>query len=330
MRKGFLAICSVLLVLIISIALLVPSCAPTTGTIEVKATLCGVAWQGAVNYTLTPASGSAFTGNIVPKTFTVAPGTWTCGSVVGGPAGAFLNSIKPSASQSLVAGGTITFTLDFELNQDAAIVLPLLPWTVNGIPIQGPPYYYELGAVCNTIDVHFLQWVNGCPGYNVTLNETSKLYIHYDGYVGGPPNPPVTLHVVNADCAVNKTLQGQGLLPVKKSQVASFKGIPVHPGMEDIPLNFCDDSAYLDVETQWQLVKCLNYTKSINWFGISLFMPSPGHECVLFELVLSAPGTYHFTLHAEAELKLVDDVDVNPGNNKVVSLPLSLTVVVPP
>jgi hypothetical protein len=323
MRKGFLAICLSLVVAVVLLAAFVPSCTPTTGKIEVKATLCGVAWQGAVNYTLTPASGSAFTGNIVPKTFTVAPGTWTCGSVVGGPAGAFLKSITPSATQAVSAGGTITFTLDFELNQDAAI--EFLYWTVNGEPKQPGPTLEAMP--CQIIDVHFKQWVNGCQGYNVTMNETSKLWIHYDGYVEGPPPPFVWLHVVNDLCAVNKTPTPQGLPPVKKSQVTSFKGVPVQPGMPDINLNFCDDTAYLDVETSWELKKCVNYTKSINWFGISF--PQGEHECVLFELLTLAPGTYHFTLVAEAEVKLVGAEDGNLTNNKAVSLPLSLTVIVP-
>ena len=125
MRKRLIPIYSVLVVAIVLLAAFVPSCTPTptTGTIVVQATLCGTPWQGAVNYTLTLAGGtSPVSGTGVPTTHgNMTAGTWTCAYNAGGPAGAFLNSIQPSASQSLVAGGTITFTLDFELNQDAAI-----------------------------------------------------------------------------------------------------------------------------------------------------------------------------------------------------------------
>lgn len=114
MRKVFIAICSVLLVLVVSLAILVPSCAPTTGTIEVKYTLCGFPWQGALNYTLT--GPSTISGNTVPATHAdAAPGTWTCNYVSGGPLGAFLVDITPSATQSLKAGERITFTLNLEL-----------------------------------------------------------------------------------------------------------------------------------------------------------------------------------------------------------------------
>ena len=87
----------------------------------------------------------------------------------------------------------------------------------------------------------------------------------------------------------------------------------------------------LDVHTQWQLVKGTNYTKAINWFGISKIMIEPGaHPCVLFELVLPAPGIYQFTLFASAEVALVGATDVNPANNSAMSPQLTLTVTVPP
>ena len=42
MRKGVFAICSVLLVLVVSIAALAPGCTPTTGTIEVEKISFGI------------------------------------------------------------------------------------------------------------------------------------------------------------------------------------------------------------------------------------------------------------------------------------------------
>jgi len=316
MRKGFLAIC---LVLVVLLAALAPSCGPTTGTIVVKATICGAPWQGALNYTLTPTGGSATNGTAVPYTHSsMLPGTWTCAYVSGGPGGAyFLNN--PSASQTLVAGGTITFTFDFELKQDAAI--QFLTWTVNGVPWQSPA---EVGP-CNVTDVHFLQWVKGCTGYNVTLNETDWLQI-----IASPANPfPVTIYVVNADCALNKTPTPQGVPAIKKSQVPSINNATVQVGA-NITL-VPGMPAMLDAHTVWQLVKGTNYTKNINWLGISKMPFDPmhvPHPCVLFELV-APPGAYQFQLIASAHVDLVGATDVNMTNNDAMGPPLILTVVVP-
>lgn len=323
MKKRLIPIYAVLVVAIVLLAVFVPSCGPTTGTIEVKATLCGNPWptQGtvAMNYTLTPGTGSPINGNNVSATFSVDPGTWTCGNVSGGPAGAHLDSIKPSATQTVSKGGNITFTLDFELDQDAAI--EWLTWTVNGEPFVGSEL--QGGAVCNIIDAHFKQWVNGCEEYQVAVNETSVLLITQT------QGPVATVYAVNDLCAVNKT-PTQGLPPVKKSQVVSINGEPLEPG--DSWVLMFNIVTPLDVETAWQLVKETDYTKSINWFGISLGGPQePGHECVLFELVLPMPhAQYKFTLQTSAMVALVDDTDVNTENNDSGWSPaLFLTVNVP-
>lgn len=319
MTKRLLAI---YLILIVLLAAMVPSCTGGgNGTIEVNATLCGVPWTGNVSYTLTPASGSPVNGNNVTATFSVATGNWTCAYVSGGPAGAFLKSIKPSATQTVVANQKTTFTLDFELNQDAAI--HFTTWTLNGLPWQSSTL--EVGP-CNITDVHFLQWVDGCVGYNVTLNETDWLTI-----TAAPQNPgPVFIYVVNATCALNKTPTPQGTSAVKKSQVPSINNataqvganltlVPGQPGM-------------LDVHTVWQLVKGTNYTKSINWLGISKppFVEPGPHPCVLFELVVPVPGVYTFTLVASAHVDLVGSTDVNHGNDDAMSPPLTLIVTVGP
>jgi hypothetical protein len=320
MRKRFVAIYSVVVVAIVLLAAFVPSCGPTTGNIVVQVTRCGSPWQGAVNYTLT-GPGSSINGTSVQSTHSsLAPGTWTCAYVSGGPAGAFLNSTQPSATQSLSAGGTITFTLVFELNQDAAIQWST--WTVNGNNLTQSTY--EVGP-CNVTDVHFQQWVNGCTGYNVALNETDWLTI-----TANPANPgPVWIYVVNADCALNKTPPPQGTSAVKKSQVPSINNATAQVGANLTLVAGC--STQLDVHTQWQLVKGTNYTKSINWLGVSkapFELPGP-HPCVLFELV-AMPGFYQFTLVAHAHVDLVGSTDVNPANNDAMSLfLLTLNVLVP-
>lgn len=319
MKKRFVPTYSILAIAIVLLAALAPGCpgGATTGTIVVQATLCGTPWQGATNYTLTASEGwSPDSGTAVPTTYmNMTATTWTCAYVSGGPAGAFLNSIKPSASQNLAAGGTITFTFDFELNQDAAI--KWLTWTVNGEPWLNSSGIWA--QPCMVIDAHFQQWVNGCPQRVVEVNETSWLWVAYTPLQG----PPVTIYAVNDWYALNKTPEP----PDKVSQVPSFNGTPVEEGA-NITLN-PQDWVELDVETAWQLAKETNYTKSINWLGIStvaMFEQNGPHPCVLFELVVPGPGVYVFTLIARAEVELVDDEDVNMDNNEAASPPAGLVV----
>jgi len=85
---------------------------PTTGTIQVNATLNGSSWSGTVNYTLT--GPGTLNGTSAPANFSSQPaGTWTLTYSSGGPTGAVLSSISPSTSQTLSGGGSITFTLNF-------------------------------------------------------------------------------------------------------------------------------------------------------------------------------------------------------------------------
>ena len=328
MRKRLVAIYSVLVVAIVLLAVLVPSCGGGGGvqlcTIEVKATLCDDPWEGDVQYTLTESGGSPINGTEVPDSFTVDCGNRTCAYVSGGPSGAYLESITPPSPQSVSEGGTITFTLNFELVQDAWI--EFVEWTINGervIPNISEPCMVKL---CDIIDVHFKQGVDGCERYQVAVNETSLVKLHWTYYQGPLPPAGVLLNVVNDWCALNKTPEPRH----KWSQVPSVNGKPVEPRYDVYELPFCMNMT-LDVETSWQLVKCLNYTKAINWLGISvseLFERAP-HPCVLFELIVPGPGVYQFTLQSSAEVALVDDGDVNPDNNHAMSPPLYVVVIVP-
>jgi hypothetical protein len=82
--------------------------------------------------------------------------------------------------------------------------------------------------VCQIIDVHFQQWVDGCLGYKVAVNERSWLKITQ---LAGPP-APVMIYIANNLCAVIKDPQ-----PIEKvSQVPSFNGDPVEKG--DLFLSF--------------------------------------------------------------------------------------------
>jgi len=132
MRKRILAISLSCLALGVLIAVLVLSCAQTPVTqtnIDVKATLDGSPWPssgtGAVSYTLTGPGATAPTtinGASVPNTHrNVNAGSWTCAYVSGVPAGASFVNITPSPTQSLSAGSTITFTLNFVTTPPVAL-----------------------------------------------------------------------------------------------------------------------------------------------------------------------------------------------------------------
>lgn len=88
---------------------------PTTGAIQVHATLNGTPWAGNVNYSLSgPVS---FAGNIVPADFQNRPtGNYNFTYISGGPTAAKLSSITPSTSQTLNGGQAITFNLNFIAN----------------------------------------------------------------------------------------------------------------------------------------------------------------------------------------------------------------------
>lgn len=93
---------------------------PTIGTIHVNATLDGQPWPatgyGFVEYRLAGPQGRERA--LVPETFpNMLTGLYTLTYLSGGPSNALLASIAPSPSQTLTAGGTITFTLHFRSRQ---------------------------------------------------------------------------------------------------------------------------------------------------------------------------------------------------------------------
>jgi len=171
---------------------------------------------------------------------------------------------------------------------------------------------------CQIIDVHFHQGVLGCPEYLAAVNETSYLQI-ID--LGNPPG--VQIYVANNWCALNKTPEP----PNKYSQGTTIDGEPVTP--ESPPFTFTPEGLVtLDVETEWQLTKEIDYTKSINWLGISVAPFIEPHPCVLFELVVPGPGQYFFQLDAWAEVVLGDAEDINTQNDVTAKSTLWLTVTV--
>jgi hypothetical protein len=256
MTKRLLAVYLVLVVLLVAF---IPGCTgPTTGTIEVKATLDSSPWTGSVNYTLTPASGSPISGTTVAKNFTVDAGNWTCAYVSGGP-GIFVN-ITPSTTQEVVAGGTKTFTLNFRTPATPDAWVTFKSWTINGIevdPAQGGPFVVTVGDI---IDCEYTEHVEGEQGEVVTVHQTSWLKIHNNGFEG-EPGPVIWLHAVNDPGAVTMDPDAEK----KENQTCTVDGVPV-PYCTEIELPFCE-WINLDVEVDWDLVICTEYEKTINWIG---------------------------------------------------------------
>jgi len=293
-NKKIFSIWSVLLILVISLAVVVPGCTPTTGTIEVKATLDGVSWNGSVDYTLTgPGAASPITGTSVEDSFTGDAGSWNCTYVSGGPAAAYFVNITPSETQSVSAGDTITFTLNFATYTasplDAEVKFDT--WTINGVPVAPGPH--TIGA--NTIiDIRYTEHVSGATGAHVNVKQTNWLSFHYTG-----PGEWTRLHVVNAWGAVQMDPDAD-----KLSQQATKDGLPVSK-CDYIEVIECTP-VLLDVETEWKLVVCNNYTKSINWIGF----PSPPD--ILFDADIASLGD-SFNLTAQACVEL--DHDADPTND---------------
>lgn len=329
MRKKIFSIWSVLLVLVISLAVLVPGCAEETPPgIIVDATLDGTPWTGPVEYTLTPDSGSPISGSSVAANFTADAGNWTCAYVSGGP-GTFVD-ITPSPTQELSAGGTIGFTLNFETSGIPTLVdasVQFVCWTVNGTPIpKGQPIVWVgQGAI---IDAHFKKHVSGNnTGATVTVHQTDWLDFHNDGYEGEQGGPTITLHCVNGWGAVTTEPDS-----TKLSQQCTVGGDDCWP-CDEFGVDYCEHIE-LDVETSWEQKICTNYTKNINWIGFptlggALILQDPGN--VVWEIESPLMPWQSIDLIASACVEVGEGFeDTDQGNNCDVSAPLLVVYWGPP
>jgi hypothetical protein len=296
MTKKLMAI---YLILVVLLAVLVPSCEGGDGdggtqcTIVVKATLDDSPWTGAVQYTLTGATGiSPITGTAVEKSFTVDCGSWICAYVSGGPGGASFVDITPSSTQSVSNGGTITFTLNFAtLPPPVDASVKFISWSINGQRVSPGIYSIKYG-LNTTIDAEYEVFIAGNPNEKVVVKETDWLQYHYQG-----PQQSKNLHAVNSWAAVFTTPPS-----TKKSQMTTVGGNPA-PACTMITAHYCEP-VKLDVETTWEQNKGTNYTKTINWLGI----PSPTD--ILFEEVTPFPAIVgNFTLQTWACVEVEGDVD---------------------
>ena len=343
MKRGFFAICSILIAAILLVAA-VPGCAPAgEGTINVDATLCGNVYTGAMAYTLSATGETDQSGVTVPGSHTVAPGEWTIEVTV--PAGTYLLGIDPSPTETVADGGTITFTVNLEEEQDASI--NFVSWTINGelVPLQNqltPDVYFLWPGVNATIGVVWEQSVAGCAGVEVSLNESNWLAvweIYSDADLGKPVvNLEPLLHVANNWCAVEKVPDEEGATCEKTSQYCTVLDIPVETcwlipfdGSPPwylppwVALNSStawyleDPHMAVDVHETFNLEKEVTYTKTIDWLDINWEGGEPA-ECTLFELYPWNEGnTFYpyriFVVWTSSLVQLNDDVDVNPAND---------------
>jgi len=174
---------------------------------------------------------------------------------------------------------------------DASIVFDT--WTINGVPVPPGTYYVPRSTI---IDIRYKVHVDGQPGAVATVQETSWLYIHY---VSGE-EPSIWLHAVNSPGAVS-----MGPPATKVHQMTTVEGEPAPyctytSLLKCVPVN-------LGVETEWTLVVCTDYTKTINWLHIGQVTD----EEVLFDLQ-ALPGQ-SYTLYALSEVAL--EGDENPEND---------------
>lgn len=340
MKRKIFAICSVLIAAIVLVAA-VPGCTPTEpgpeATIEVEAIdLCdGQPWEGLVTYTLSSDGEDDVTGYEVPGSQTVAPGTWTLNVTVGGPPNSFVHNITPSATQTVAEDGTKTFTVEFDRGLDAEVTF--VTWTINGVPVESSwaPIPVNLINIGDVIGIEYQQRVRGCAGINVTVEESSPLWIYHMTDWGQDWPLQGRLHVANNDCAVEKTptyVEGARL-----EKLSQYPGVWDYYGIwECLSFNFSSDwlttwfmpppatynwttdwampSIQLNEATTYGLETGPLYDKTVNWltFGFYDWVPE---DCVLFQIVVDQPYTSVFMLLTEMYVTLLDGEDINPANN---------------
>ena len=179
----------------------------------------------------------------------------------------------------MVAGGTKTFTLNFVTPVQVDAYVTFLTWTHNGVPIppQLPGQILWLNPG-DWIDAEYSEHVSGeDEGTVVSVHQTSWIKVHNTGMEGSGQGELMTLHVVNSPDAVKMNPPAES----KANQHCTVDGDPVDECTQ-IELPVCVTKT-LDMEVDWELKICTNYTKTINWIGY----PSPLD--ILFDLTGAVP-----------------------------------------
>jgi hypothetical protein len=120
---------------------------------------------------------------VVPDDFTNLPaGTYSANYLSGGPPGATLVDISPSAVQSVGNGKRITFTFNFRSIASGRIIVDAL---LNDVPWQGPLTFRISGDADDTVQSVPFELHNLPDGrYTVT-------------YLGGGPPAPAYLDIID-------------------------------------------------------------------------------------------------------------------------------------
>ena len=313
MRRKVIGIC---LISIVVLAFLLLSCVEPPPeedcTIDVKATLGGSAWTGSVEYTLTgPAGASPINGTSVESRHTVDCGSWTCAYVSGGPAGASFTGISPADTQTVSAGGTITFTLNFVTEQETRwdVSIEFETWTIDGQPVPDGTYRVSPGTI---IDIEYEVHASGEEDAVVEVYETKWLRYHYKG-----PGEGNWIHAVNAPGGVTMHPPAD---KIPGSQMTSVEGQDA-PYCTEIWAPKCQ-IILLDVHVGWEQVVCVNYKQDVNWLRINPpYVPSTmilqdGLDEVLFDIYPAQqeqPPLETITLSAMACVEM--EGDENPDND---------------
>ena len=138
---------------------------PTTGTISVNATLNNITLPSSYNYGYVLTGPGSYGGG-GGKSYSVIPGTYSI--AFDGPSNLTLSSVIPSVSQSVPAGGSVTFTLNFTAATDFY-----------------PPGFYVPGN-------------NGFTQQVVRAGSTANYSVLINGVPPGSASVPVTLSVLGA------------------------------------------------------------------------------------------------------------------------------------
>jgi hypothetical protein len=156
----------------------------STGTIMVNATVDGRPWvtnpgSGPITYYITKPE-LADTEEVIPVTLRDYPtGSYTLTYDSGGPIGATLTGISPSANQYLSAGGTIAFTLHFTSESRGFITVDA---SLNGRSWSGPVEYVVSGPYVESGDSVSMTFHNAPQGtYRVDYRGGGPDDAHFAG-----------------------------------------------------------------------------------------------------------------------------------------------------
>jgi len=157
------------------------SWAPTGTSIQVSATLNGIAWSGTLSYQL--AGPTALSGSSVPATFANAPaGSYTVAYLSGGPAGATLTGVTPSVTQTLATNGAIAFVLNFITQTPVTLAGDIMS---KFVPTLGACAATPAAAGFLSTDIEAVVWFqvnNAIAGQQAIVNwytPTGALYRSY-------------------------------------------------------------------------------------------------------------------------------------------------------